>query len=67
VARDEAKAASIYAALCEAKDGWACTTLGVMHTQGRGVKPDMARARTLFKQACDAGNQTGCENLKAVQ
>jgi hypothetical protein len=44
----------------------ACTRLGVWYRDGTGMPKDLARAATLFKQACDGGDLPGCANLRAA-
>jgi hypothetical protein len=56
-------AAYLYRDACEAGNATACTNLGVLYAQGRGVTKDVGRARELYEQGCDDGNATGCVNL----
>jgi TPR repeat protein len=38
-----------------------------MYKHGRGVPKDLSRAADLFKRACDAGLDKGCENLDRLK
>jgi len=40
-----------------------CVDLGVKYELGKGIKKDYAKARELYKKACDGGNAKGCHNL----
>jgi hypothetical protein len=44
----------------------ACYYLGVMFEFGHGVAQDFSRARNLYVDACNAGNQTACNNLSIL-
>ena len=37
-----------------------------MYGTGQGVTQDLARAATLYQQACDGGDMWGCINLGAM-
>ena len=39
----------------------ACGELGALYAQGLGVKKDAAKARELFKKACDGRDKAGCD------
>ncbi len=40
-----------------------CCNLGVMYDLGKGVRQDYAKARELYKKACDMKNGVACNNL----
>jgi hypothetical protein len=44
-------------------DEQACNRLGLLYATGSGVEKDLARARTLFKRACDEKYERACANL----
>ena len=48
---------------CEGGNAAACTDLGLLYSQGRGVTQDLTRAGVLYRRACDAGNAPGCTYL----
>lgn len=48
---------------CDAGTAGACTDLGVLYAEGKGVTQDLPRARSLYQRACDGGNSPGCTNL----
>ena len=50
-------------AACKASEAVACTMLGSLHMEGRGVKKDLTRAMGLFHRACGQGDGGGCYNL----
>lgn len=52
-------AASLQSA-CDRNVKNACNNLGVKYLNGVGVAVDYPRALSLFKQACDHGDQLGC-------
>src|SRR5262249_16219529 len=45
---------------CDKGDVAACTQLGVLHEEGRGVARDGRRAVSLFEKACQASDELGC-------
>jgi TPR repeat protein len=58
------EAADRFSRECEALgEVSSCSLLGVLLELGLGVHADHARARTLYRSACDAGNQRACGNL----
>lgn len=59
----QARAAGLYGRACEADEMPACTRLGVLYGEGRGVEPDPTRAAELHRRACDGGSQLGCTHL----
>jgi ankyrin repeat protein len=44
-------------------DEQACNRLGLLYATGSGVTKDLARARALFKRACDEKYERACANL----
>ena len=40
--------------------------LGVMYHQGQGVRQDIKRAKEYFGQACDSGEQQGCDEYRKL-
>ncbi len=46
--------------VCDAGYGRACTLLGSLYWQGRGVEADSNRAYTLYMRGCEAGDAAGC-------
>jgi TPR repeat protein len=44
-----------FAAMCEFKDPWACTMWGSSLLYGKGVEPDIPRARDALSQGCRFG------------
>jgi len=66
--KDPAEGARWLAKGCETKDPkradeQACNRLGLLYAEGQGVAKDVARARVLFKRACDAKYERACSNL----
>ena len=51
---------------CDSGNMRGCHNLGVMYTNGDGVKKDFGKAVQLFKKACDGGNMLGCTNLGSM-
>jgi len=51
---------------CQGGIGFSCMTLGVMSLKGDGMKKDKQKAIKLFKQACDLGDENGCNKYKAL-
>ena len=45
----------------------ACVDLGRYYEEGNGVRVDAERARALYQNACDAGQQRGCAHLGLAQ
>jgi FOG: TPR repeat, SEL1 subfamily len=40
--------------------------LGVLYYNGQGVSQDFHKAKEWFRQACDNGNQKGCDRYKEL-
>ena len=51
----------MYKIACDKDAFEACGELGALYTQGLGVKKDAAKAKELFKKACDGGDKAGCD------
>jgi TPR repeat protein/serine/threonine protein kinase len=49
--------------VCSSGGMEACTDLGIIYTNGFGVKQDILRAVALFSKSCDAGYARGCYDL----
>ena len=69
--RDPDPVALVNAALtfeltCATRQPGACSLLGVLHELGVGAPRDLARARSLYRLDCDAGNARACGNLGAL-
>jgi TPR repeat protein len=58
---DHAAAREPLAAVCEGGDGFACHRLAELHQHGRGGAVDLAKAATLYEQACEKEHAEGCE------
>ncbi len=64
VAKDEARAFTVFSQACDAGAMGGCLGLGLMYETGAGgVARDDAHAAALFKQACDAADSAGCSDL----
>ncbi|MDD5308351.1 MAG: SEL1-like repeat protein [Deltaproteobacteria bacterium] len=64
---DESEAKVIVdAQKCDAKDAAACHRVGVAFRDGRGIDRDLAKARELFAQACEMGDQPACESARSL-
>jgi serine/threonine-protein kinase len=57
---EPAKAAELYTTACDKSDAAACTLLGVLYEEGRGVTRDASRALGLYDKACKASDKLGC-------
>ena len=55
--------AQFESACLDGHDAAACSALGVMLEQGRGVEVDIAQAVALYQRACDDENARGCYHL----
>lgn len=47
-------------ASCQGNDAGACTTLGIMYTDGDGIAVELDKGARLFQQACTIGDGRGC-------
>jgi len=52
--------------LCGQGDKGACTLLGLLYRDGRGVTRDMAKATQLLDKACSEGGATACYDLAVL-
>jgi TPR repeat protein len=52
---------------CSAGEGRACTALGWIQEEGKGVPADVAKAAALYKKACDKGDKSGCARFAWLQ
>ena len=52
---------------CSAGEGRACTALGWIQEEGKGVPADVAKAAALYKKACDKGDKSGCARFGWLQ
>ncbi len=62
VAKDEARATTLYELACAMKDPSACVFAGQMYEYGHGVPADAAKATKLYTEACDVSWAGGCYN-----
>jgi TPR repeat protein len=51
---------------CMDEDAPSCVVLGAMYSQGNDVPPNPQQAATMYKKACDLGDENGCANLGAL-
>jgi len=58
--KDYAKARGPLATVCE-KDGFGCFRLAELHQHGRGGPMDLAKAASLYEEACTKEYAEGCE------
>ncbi|GAC1377122.1 MAG: hypothetical protein NVSMB47_22200 [Polyangiales bacterium] len=56
----------MYKYACDGGETRGCMMAGFMYRAGIDVKKDAAGAAAAFKKACEAGNDAGCQQLKAV-
>lgn len=47
---------------CHLNDGGGCFNLGLLYSNGQGVKQDYFKAKELFGKTCDLKLQLGCDN-----
>jgi ankyrin repeat protein len=66
-ASEDQQAFATAEATCAAGSRWGCGMAGYLLNVGKGVKEDIPRAAAYYKQACDAGEATSCENLARLQ
>ena len=48
---------------CKGENMAACSYLGLMYSQGMGLRRDPSQAARLYLLGCDGGNMIGCHNL----
>ena len=63
---DYVEATAFFCKGCDGGDPHACWEAGNAYRSGRGVAQDLTRAAVLYRKACEAGDSTGCESLKAL-
>jgi hypothetical protein len=56
------RASGAFQKACDGGAAGACTALGEMRFQGLGVAKDAAAALALFQQACEKGDDAGCND-----
>ena len=59
---DYTKAIEAYKELCEAKEVKACSSLGYMYRNAKGVSENSTLATEYYKKACDLGDKESCTN-----
>jgi len=57
------KAAKLYTKACDGGIMEGCYNLGVLYSNGDGVRQDKQKAVKLYSKACDSGIMEGCFNL----
>lgn len=57
------KAIKFYKKACDGGNIHGCSNLGLLYTNGQGVKQNYFKANKLFKKACDGGDAIGCSSL----
>jgi hypothetical protein len=58
-----AQAVETFSTACALRDTSSCSMLGVAYQIGVGVARNPARARGLYRHACEGGNKRACGNL----
>ena len=61
VKKDEAKAAMLYEKACDKNFSMACSNLGYVYENGKGVEKDLAKAVKFYEKACS--DNEGCTEL----
>jgi TPR repeat protein len=64
-ARDDKRAAELFARACDVGEAGGCENLAEAYTHGRGVGRDLARGRDLHEQACRGQRAFACAQLGA--
>ncbi len=59
---DYTKAIEVYKELCDGKDAKACSSLGYMYRNAKGVSENATLAQEYYKKACDLGDKESCTN-----
>lgn len=62
----------VYAAIyhqngCDAGDAKACSAIAARVYHGKGVAQNHEKALSLFKRACELGDETGCKNYERIK
>ena len=63
--RDYKKTLYFYKKACDGNVYEACSDLGGMYAEGKGVKKDMTRAMGYYRRSCDMGDWIACGNFAA--
>lgn len=63
---NHAKAFEWYTKVAHQGDAKAQSNLGVMYYNGEGVRQNKSTAKRYFGQACDNGEQRGCDNYRIL-
>jgi TPR repeat protein len=63
VARDDARATTLYVAACDGGDSSGCYNVGLMYEKGRGVDADLATAAAAYEEGCHGESRKACTNL----
>ena len=66
VHQDYQKAAEWYTKAAHQGDEFAQYELGEMYDKGLGVRQNESTAKRYFGQACDNGEQRGCDNYRML-
>ncbi len=67
VARDDARALSLFDKGCKEQEALSCGELGRWYRDGRVVPKGTSRAMQLFDFACSHGDDTGCHDADALR
>ena len=63
VARDDRRAAALYAEACDLGDALGCYNTALMSDDARGGPRDLPRAVAKYEEACEMGSSAACTNL----
>ncbi|MPX00965.1 tetratricopeptide repeat protein [Moraxella catarrhalis] len=63
---NHAKAFEWFTKAAHQGDAAAQSNLGVMYDKGHGVRQNKSTAKRYYSQACDNGNQPGCDNYRIL-
>lgn len=56
----------VYQSLASQGNANAQKTLGYMYEYGKGIEQDYKKAKYYYKQACDSGLQSGCDDYERL-
>ncbi|GAB0173656.1 hypothetical protein NHP164001_16770 [Helicobacter trogontum] len=59
---DYTKALESYKKLCDAKEAKACSSLGYMYRNAKGVSENATLSQEYYKKACNLGDKEACTN-----
>ena len=65
--QDKFKAVALYTKACDGGRASGCSNLGVMYSNGEGVRLDKKRALALYGKACDMKEERGCKNYAKLK